>query len=214
MPERITSYRRFLTNILARLDQAKPPFKIGIAGTPATGKSTLAERLVSSLSSMNHTSRLCPMDGFHLRNSQLDARGLRRFKGRCDTFDSSAFAEAVKRLGTGISFWWPSYSRQLHEPVPEGIRIEGTEDVYVIEGNYVLADSEPWRTSAEQFDLRVFVDAPNRILRHRLLRRHTRGGCSRSEAFEKISRTDMLNASVIRTKRLAEDILYLENGNA
>ena len=41
---------------------------------PASGKSTLAAELVVALGS---TSKLVPVDGFHLDNRLLEARGLR-----------------------------------------------------------------------------------------------------------------------------------------
>lgn len=108
----------------------------------------------------------------------------------------------------GIAFWWPLYSRQRHEPVPEGTRISGTEKVHVIEGNYVLDRDEPWRATALGYDLRIFVDAPNAILRERLLDRHKKSGRTRQEASNKIDRNDMLNAQKIRERRQNVDILY------
>ena len=157
---------------------------------------------------MGQSARFCPMDGFHMTNAQLDKAGLRRVKGRCDTFDSLGFTAAVERLGTGIAYWWPIYCRRRHEPVPEGTRIDGTEAVYVIEGNYILADEEPWRTAAERFGLRIFVDARDDILRKRLLRRHLRGGRSMNVALEKIADSDMPNARAIRNGRIFEDIQF------
>ena len=186
---------------------------VAIAGPPAAGKSTLARKLVNDLNSADLTACHCPMDGFHLTNSQLAASGLRSAKGRIDTFDATAFANAVARVGSREAFWWPQYSRRKHEPIPEGIRIEGTEAVCVIEGNYVFVDEPPWRTAARSYALRIFVDAPDAKLRHFLMLRHMRGGKSKSEAREKVWRTDMPNAREIRTTTACADILYLENGH-
>jgi pantothenate kinase len=107
-------------------------------------------------------------------------------------------------------FWWPVYSRQRHEPIPEGTRISGSESAFVIEGNYVLASAEPWATAGSEFDLCIFADASDDVLRNRLLARHQRSGRSQEEALEKIDRTDMPNAQFIRNGRLPEDILYCE----
>ena len=150
------------------------------------------------------------MDGFHLINAQLQAAGIRDAKGRIDTFDAAAFAAAVARLRAREPFWWPRYSRQRHDPIAEGTRIDGTEAVYVIEGNYILTDTGPWRTAAREFDLRIFVDAPDHILRERLLHRHQRSGRSKQQALAKIERTDMPNAQAIRETRHHADILFIE----
>lgn len=213
MPEIIHSYDALMEIIVDRVEGAAAPFLIGIAGPPATGKSTLSERLVTDLNVAGTKACFCPMDGFHLTNAQLDAQDLREAKGRIDTFDAEAFVAAVQRLTARDSFWWPVYSRQRHEPIPEGTSISGAEGVYVIEGNYVLSEAEPWRAAGDAFNLRIFVDAPDETLRQRLLNRHQKSGRAQSEALEKIDRTDMPNAQTIRNERQVEDILFYERAD-
>lgn len=210
MTEKLGTYDALLQSISARMNSAHAPFLIGIGGPPATGKSTLAERLVADLEARGTITRFCPMDGFHLTNAQLDERGLRAVKGRIDTFDADAFVSAVQRLKERTSFWWPLYSRQRHDPIPEGNSMSGSEAAFVIEGNYVLAKTEPWRAACNAFDIRIFVDASDELLRDRLMHRHQNSGRSPSEALEKIERTDMPNATAIRNERLTEDILFCE----
>ena len=210
MVEKVSKYEMLRQIVAARIDGAEAPFLIAIAGPPASGKSTLAKRLAADLGATGIETRFCPMDGFHLTNAQLGERGLRDVKGRIDSFDADTFVAAVRQLTERCPFWWPAYSRQRHEPTPEGTRISGTERAFVIEGNYVLASEEPWATAATGFDLCIFADAPDDELRNRLLARHLRSGRSQEEALEKIDRTDMQNAHFIRSGRLTEDILYFE----
>lgn len=214
MPETVCTYEALFQKVVGRVISDGAPFLIGIAGPPATGKSTLAERLVAGLDANDISTCFCPMDGFHLTNAQLGECGLRKEKGRMDTFDADAFVTAVQRLRDRTSFWWPIYSRQRHDPIPEGIGISGTEIAYVIEGNYVLSASEPWNVAGKELDLRIFVDAPDEVLRQRLLERHQQSGRSLAEALEKIERTDMPNAHVIRDERGLEDILFCEQRDA
>ncbi len=211
MSETVHSYDALFQEVLAKINCAHAPFLIAIAGPPATGKSTLAERLVVDLNAAAIQARFCPMDGFHLTNDQLDERGLREAKGRIDTFDGHAFYAAVQRLKDRTSFWWPIYSRQRHDPIPEGSSISGTEKVYVIEGNYVLSNVEPWRSAIKSYDLCIFVDAPDEVLHQRLLQRHIKSGRSTKQAVEKIELTDMPNAEVVRTERQSENILFCEH---
>lgn len=208
MATHIAEYDELLIDIKRRISEAPPPQLIGIAGPPATGKSTLAERLVADLIAAGQAAALCPMDGFHLSNAQLADKGLTQAKGSIDTFDSHAFATAVSHLKMNKAFWWPLYCRQRHEPVAEGTQIEGTEAFYIIEGNYVLATAEPWCTAAQMLNLRIFVDTPDKVLHERLLQRHQQGGRSTHEALQKIEHTDLPNAYKIRTERLIADIEF------
>lgn len=208
MPERLRDYAGLLDAVEARLNTVQPPLIVAIAGPPASGKSTLAERLTVDLRAAGNVAAYCPMDGFHKPNAQLDAEGLRGVKGRIDTFDGTAFALAVARLAKGDAFWWPRYSRHSHEPVPEGTRIEGVETVCIVEGNYILTDGEPWKSAAAHFDLRIFKDAPDGVLRQRLTRRHERGGKGGRETGEKVDRTDMPNAREVRKSANAADFLF------
>ncbi|MDE0521181.1 MAG: hypothetical protein OXH79_04415 [Boseongicola sp.] len=210
MPERLHDYASLLRAVETRLDTVQPPLIVAIAGPPATGKSTLAQRLTEDLLAAGQLAAHCPMDGFHKTNTQLAAEGLRSVKGRIDTFDAVAFAKAVARLAKGDVFWWPRYSRHRHDPVPEGTRIEGNETVCIVEGNYILTNARPWSSAAAHFGLRIFMDAPDGLLRRRLTQRHERGGKGRGETSEKIVRTDMPNATEIRKTASVADFLFLE----
>ena len=203
------SYADLLELVVGRVrSESAQPFLLGVAGPPATGKSTLAGRLAGDLAqSHGLVARSCPMDGFHLPNAALDALGLRAVKGRIDTFDAEALLVAMQRLVAGESFWWPEYSRIRHEPEAEGVRITGREDVCVVEGNYVLAGAPIWRDVARLFALRVFIDVPDEVLCDRLLARHRAGGSEPDEARAKIARTDLPNARSVRAGKSAADVV-------
>ena len=204
-----TSYADLLDHVLARVRTATAhPYLLGVTGPPAAGKSTLAQRLVDDLSQAHGlAARYCPMDGFHRPDAQLDTLGLRGVKGRIDTFDAEAFLAAMQRLTAQDAFWWPAYSRTRHEPVVKGVRITGRDDVCVIEGNYLLCDAPVWRDVARLFGLRVFIDAPDEVLRARLLARHRAGGRDPGEARAKIARTDLPNAQRIRAAKSAAEVV-------
>ncbi len=203
-------YSDLLSEVAARTkDSAGRPYLLGIAGPPAAGKSTLAQRLAIDLSRVHGlVARHCPMDGFHLPNRRLDALGLREAKGRIDTFDALGLLAAMQRLSAKTAFWWPVYSRSRHDPVADGLRITGDEDVCIVEGNYLFCDAPVWRDIGYFFGFRVFVDAPDEVLRQRLLERHRSGGRNLDEAIAKIARTDLSNARGIRAgKRIAEVVI-------
>jgi len=61
---------------------------IAIAGAPASGKSTLAARVVEGLNAqVPGRAAVVPMDGFHLDDTVLSARGDLARKGAPHTFD-------------------------------------------------------------------------------------------------------------------------------
>ncbi len=60
---------------------------IALAGAPASGKSTLAHALCALVPG----ACVVPMDGFHLDNALLEARGLLARKGAPETFDARGF---------------------------------------------------------------------------------------------------------------------------
>lgn len=213
MPELVSDYAGLLGTITARIGVGPQPLIVAIAGPPATGKSTLAERLTEDLQLAGQTVAYCPMDGFHKTNAQLDTEGLRVVKGRIDTFDGGAFVDAVARLSGEDAFWWPRYSRHRHDPVPEGTRIDGNETVYIVEGNYILSDEEPWKSASNRFGLRIFIDAPDAVLLQRLMQRHRSGGKSAAEAERKIAQTDLANAVAIRRSANLADILFRDGAD-
>ena len=90
---------------------------MGLAGPPAAGKSWLAEHLVESLVSRGYSACILPMDGFHLDNSILEARGLLPRKGSPATFDVLGFIELVKRAKqTKADLFVPIFDRRLIDP--------------------------------------------------------------------------------------------------
>ena len=74
---------------------------VALAGPPATGKSTLAGALCERLSRDGQSAVVVPMDGFHLDNRILEARGLLARKGAPETFDADGFIALIRRLKSG-----------------------------------------------------------------------------------------------------------------
>ncbi|MDP8995995.1 MAG: zeta toxin family protein, partial [Pseudomonadota bacterium] len=84
-----------LAALLKRKASGKTRFMIGIAGPPASGKSTLAEQLREAL---GENAVVVPMDGFHFDDAILNARGHRTRKGAPHTYDVAGFEVLLKRI--------------------------------------------------------------------------------------------------------------------
>jgi pantothenate kinase len=82
-------------------------FIIALSGPPGAGKSTLSEMLVAEFSRRGQTAAIVPMDGFHLDNAVLEARGTLARKGAPFTFDADGYAELLERLRRTPAQRWP-----------------------------------------------------------------------------------------------------------
>ena len=82
-----------------------------------------------------------------------------------------------------------------------------------MEGNYLFNQSEPWASAEKNFQLRIFIDLPDKILRERLLIRHKKSGFSMSVIKEKIDNVDLHNAALIRETKSEANIIFNEDSN-
>ncbi len=186
--------------ILSRVDamnRAGNRTLVAIAGAPASGKSTLAADLVDAVVARDGAAAaaLVPMDGYHLDNADLDARGLRAVKGAPQTFDAEAFVALIRKIRTDTGpVRYPLFDRALDATVPDaGVLAAGTPLV-VVEGNYLLLQDRVWSDLADLFDLTVFLSVPLSELRARLVARWLTYGLSLVEAQARAEGNDIVNA--------------------
>ena len=175
---------------------------IGIAGPPASGKSTLADAVVDQLNQQAVSSipmaALLPMDGYHLDNQLLEPRGLLARKGAPETFDAYGFCDAVKQLSTTRrEIYLPEFDRQLDKAIANSIMIHPDTPVIVVEGNYLLLKSEPWSSLLDLFTATVFVSPSIETLRDRLQQRWIDYGHDPEAAILRATQNDLVNAELI-----------------
>jgi len=176
---------------------------IAIAGPPASGKSTLAADLVAQL---GPTAVLVPMDGFHLDNRILDARGLRARKGAPETFDAAGFVHMIGRLATEDEIAIPVFDRTRDIAIA-GAQIVGPDtDTAIVEGNYLLLNASPWDMLHPLWDLSVFLNVPESELTTRLIRRWLDHGLSARDAETRARANDLPNAVLIIENSVTADI--------
>ena len=177
-------------------------FVVGITGPPGAGKSTFATWLVAKLGA---SSIVLPMDGFHLSNAQLDARGLRARKGAPDTYDVGGFQDVLRRLRTDAEVRAPAYSRVTHEPEADAICIAPSHRIVIVEGNYLLVDEPPWTDVKAELDAVWYLDISPEVAAERLRKRHMSVGRSLEEAEGKVNTVDLPNGEVVRATRSRAD---------
>lgn len=151
-------------------DGAQPgtPFVIGVAGSVAVGKSTVARLLRELLARWPEHPKveLVTTDGFLLPNAELHRRGLMSRKGFPESFDRRAltrFVAAVKAGKEEVSA--PVYSHLIYDIVPGERLVVSRPDILIVEGLNVLQPALPGRDGrtrvavADFFDFSLYVDA-------------------------------------------------------
>jgi pantothenate kinase len=185
-------------------------FILGITGYPAAGKSTLAEELVSEVNAAfapELPAIVVPMDGFHLSNRRLAEMNLLELKGIPQTFDASAFVDLLERLrSTGDNnVYAPLFDRTIEASIEDAIVVKPAHKLCVVEGNYLLLQTEPWQRCKQLCDQIWFVDSTFETILPRLEERHVIGGRTADAVRAKIQSTDLPNACLIEQCRSHAD---------
>ncbi len=183
---------------------------LGLAGAPAAGKSTLAQRLADR---DPERTIVVPMDGFHLAHRELVRLGRAGRKGAPDTFDVDGYRALLARLRAatnGEIVYAPAFARELEEPIAGAIAVLPEHTLVITEGNYLLYDDGGWARVPELLDAVWFVEIDDDRRRERLLERHVRFGRTESEARAWVASTDDPNARLIAaTRGRADRIVHL-----
>jgi len=144
------------------------PFVLGLAGSVAVGKSTIARILQRLLSRWPESPRvdLVATDGFLYPNAALEARGLLRRKGFPESYDRRALLRFVSDVKAGrdeVSA--PVYSHLAYDIVPGERQVVRRPDILILEGLNVLQTAPLRRGRAPNafvsdfFDFSIYVDA-------------------------------------------------------
>lgn len=173
---------------------------VAVTGAPGSGKSTLAEALAARLDD----AILVPMDGFHLDDRVLSARGLLARKGAVETFDAEGFAVLVERLAVPRSeVIFPVFDRSREIAVAGAGVVAPDHRIVVVEGNYLLLDTPPWNRL--RYDLRIWLDVPEAELERRLVARWQGFGKDAHRVTEHLE-NDLANARFVTRRSGRADL--------
>ncbi|MFN8077746.1 MAG: type I pantothenate kinase [Kineosporiaceae bacterium] len=147
---------------------ARTPFVIGVAGSVAVGKSTVARILRELLSRWPESPRveIVTTDGFLLPNAELERRGLMARKGFPESYDRRALLRFVVDVKSGApEVSAPVYSHLTYDIVAGEEVVVRAPDVLIVEGLNVLQPARPSLDGrrgvaiSDFFDFTVYVDA-------------------------------------------------------
>ena len=203
-----------LSALPADFERRKGRYIIGIAGPPASGKSTLAAALRDALDAgpagegTAGVAAIAALDGFHYDDRILHARGHRPRKGAPFTFDAEGFRMMLERLAAPSCepVAVPVFDRDLELSRAAAVIVERHHRVVITEGNYLLLDDERWRGARAFLDFTIFLAVPADELRRRLMRRWLYHGYGPAEAKEKTVANDMVNARLVAETSVEPDL--------
>ena len=204
---------------LTRLQKEKGERVIAfLAAPPGTGKSTLCAFLEDLSKKTDCVSPICiiGMDGFHKKQEYLLSHTavidesevpMVKIKGNPITFDTEKLREKLAEVKKGGKVLWPLYDRLLHDPVEDAVEVNG--DIVLIEGNYLLLNTDGWKHLRDFADYTVYIKASTEDLRRRLVDRKSASGTPRDEAEHFVETSDLVNAVTCNTESTEADLTLI-----
>jgi type I pantothenate kinase len=142
------------------------PYIIGIAGSVAVGKSTVARVLQVLLSRWPDHRRvdLVTTDGFLYPNRVLQERGLMHRKGFPESYDTRRLIRFLADLKSGrAEVNAPVYSHHIYDIVRGARQVVRRPDIVLLEGLNVLQPPQGAPVGVSDFfDFSIYVDADER----------------------------------------------------
>jgi type I pantothenate kinase len=156
----------------------KLPYVIGIAGSVAVGKSTLARLLQSLLSRWPEHPHveLVTTDGFLHPNAELARRGLMDRKGFPESYDTRRLLEFLRAVKSGEpDVEAPVYSHVIYDVLPDRCETVHQPDILILEGlNVLQVDSRAGEFVSDYFDFSIYLDAQESLIESWFIQRfHT-----------------------------------------
>jgi len=182
---------------------------IGIAGGSASGKTSLAKRLVKTYSSTNSV-LIIRQDDYY--KDQSDMTMEERLKVNYDhplAFDNDLMASQLKILASGQSILKPTYDFAQYTRAQAVEKIEPS-DVIVVEGLFILEDP----LIRGLCDIKIFVDTPADV---RFIRRLKRDVRDRGRTMENVmdqymNTVRVMHETFIEPSKRYADVIVPEGG--
>ena len=150
---------------------------IGICGGTGSGKTTVANRILESVSADEVV--FIQQDSYYrnINDLPLDYRNIANFD-HPDALDNDLLVNHVRRLKAGESVELPLYDFKTSTRMSDTRQVE-SKPIVIVEGILIFADPR----LLEQMDIKVFVDTPDDV---RFIRRLRRDLAERGRTVESV----------------------------
>jgi pantothenate kinase len=206
-----TAFHRELLDLVSRPAylRREEHYLLGIAGPPLSGAHELADHLVSFLTDTTNnpdTAIAVHMDGFRIPGHQFKQPG----KGALvhvpywapGSFEQESFCQFVqgirqRPLAVHTAATYDHLTDQVHS---EGIRVNPSHKIVIVESPYLLHSVHPWKTiqTGRLLDRTWFVDAPEEILFQRYYDFYRLMGLTHGEAVRFVEKEDLQTAALVQ----------------
>jgi uridine kinase len=182
---------------------------IGICGGTGSGKTTVANRILESVSASEVV--FIQQDSYYrnLKDLPLDYRQVANFD-HPDALDNELMVNHVRKLRAGEPIELPLYDFKTHTRLNE-TRLVKPKPIVILEG--ILIFSEP--RLLEHMDIKVFVDTPDDIRFIRRLRRDVaeRGRTVESVIERYLATVRPMHIQFVEPSRRFADVIIPEGGH-
>jgi uridine kinase len=182
---------------------------IGICGGTGSGKTTVANRILESVSASEVV--FIQQDSYYrnLTDLPLDYRNIANFD-HPDALDNDLLVNHVRRLKAGEAVELPVYDFRTHSRLNETRHVD-PKPIVIVEGILIFADPR----LLEQMDIKVFVDTPDDIRFIRRLRRDLdeRGRTVESVIEQYVATVRPMHMQFVEPSKRHADVIIPEGGH-
>ena len=181
---------------------------IGISGGTGSGKTTVANRILETVSADEVVFIQQDLYYRNLKDMPLDYRNAANFD-HPDALDNDLLINHLKKLNAGESVELPIYNFRTHTRLPDTTRIE-SKPIVILEGILIFAEPR----LREQMDIKVFVDTPDDI---RFIRRLNRDIAERGRTLDSVIEQYMatvrpMHIQFVEPSKRYADVIIPEGG--
>jgi uridine kinase len=182
---------------------------IGICGGTGSGKTTVANRILQSVSADEVVFIQQDLYYRNLKDMPLDYRNAANFD-HPDAIDNELLAHHLKKLKAGEPVDLPIYDFRTHSRLPDTTPIQA-KPIVIVEGILIFAEAR----LREQMDIKVFVDTPDDI---RFIRRLKRDIAERGRTLDSVIEQYMatvrpMHMQFIEPSKRFADVIIPEGGH-
>src|SRR3989454_8983211 len=182
---------------------------IGICGGTGSGKTTIANRILQSVSADEVVFIQQDLYYRDLKDMPLDYRNVANFD-HPDAIDNALLANHLKKLNAGKPVELPIYDFRTHSRLPDTTPIEA-KPIVIVEGILIFAEPR----LLEQMDVKVFVDTPDDVRFIRRLKRDLaeRGRTVDSVIEQYLATVRPMHMQFVEPSKRYADVIIPEGGH-